>query len=666
MIKTPITLCFETVIRLGGAPLLELLVPFEYQYMRLLLWIGNLIIMKEFTTLGMRLIVVYFDARKDRLAQESSTLAMNILQEAIRGKSGGKQRETMMRTVANCFIHGLNRAAQKGHVDKVNSILDYRMTLFEHALESNDKLNAISLSEVVMTLLVAAIEEAVTERGHSSITDRLLRSWVTTLDHAAAARRPLVQTVLNNRANDINESIRRGNVTCIALPKAWMEMLKVAILERRVDVSKMMSKFMAKALDQAISEGHREIVDSVLHEAAAEVFHAIREGNETETKAISDVRQELMMAASDRKAKQLVVILSESWLIELDRAACEGYSEAVYGLINARATTFYEAIRDDSTKANPIWEVSTEVLLTAIRLEKVELVKRLSMSFVNALAEARTRFDEGLVDSLVYHSITVFGGVINSHDNDRANMVSKAGLELLLAAVNLGEPLLVKDLSHASIVALDVVGDGRYQETVESLIGARTKAFEKAMIEGNGEEVRMLSTVGLELLLAAIRGGKEAITRSLSRTWVIALADAIDKGHKQTVDSLVNTQTEVFREAIIRDDLNEVGTLTTAAVELCLTAIKEDKPALVESLSGFWARALAAGIGENRDMAEMLVRRIRQRFDTAIGAGNKEEMDMLSIAAQKTLQSANDSRNPAVARLVERTEAWGPLLERLE
>ena len=74
------------------------------------------------------------------------------------------------------------------------------------------------------------------------------------------------------------------------------------------------------------------------------------------------------------------------------------------------------------------------------------------------MAEARTRFDEELVDGLVYHSVTAFGEVINSHDNDRADMLSKAGLELLLAAVNLGKLLLVKDLSHAWVVALDVMG----------------------------------------------------------------------------------------------------------------------------------------------------------------------------------------------------------------
>ena len=88
--------------------------------------------MKQFATLGMRLIVVYFGTGMDRLAQESSTVAMDILQEAINRRNGGRRRETMVRIVSKVLIHGLNKAAQKGYVDEVNSILDHRMTLFEH------------------------------------------------------------------------------------------------------------------------------------------------------------------------------------------------------------------------------------------------------------------------------------------------------------------------------------------------------------------------------------------------------------------------------------------------------------------------------------------------------------------------------------------------------
>ena len=145
---------------------------------------------------------------------------------------------------------------------------------------------------------------------------------------------------------------------------------------------------------------------------------------------------------------------------------------------------------------------------------------------------------------------------------------------------------------------------------------------------------------------------------------MIALAEAIDKRHEEAVDSLIDTQIKVFRQAIIDDELNEAETFSTAAVELCFIAIQEDKRELVNSLSRFWARTLAAAIGENRDVAEMMVRRIRQRFDQAIGTGNNEEMDLLSTAARKTLQSANDLRLSAVARPVERPGAWGPLLER--
>jgi len=60
MIKTVSLAWVGMVISIGGAPYLQSIVPVAYQYMRGVLKLGSLTIMKEYMTLTMRLMERYF------------------------------------------------------------------------------------------------------------------------------------------------------------------------------------------------------------------------------------------------------------------------------------------------------------------------------------------------------------------------------------------------------------------------------------------------------------------------------------------------------------------------------------------------------------------------------------------------------------------------------
>src|SRR5262249_44768064 len=162
---------------------------------------------------------------------------------------------------------------------------------------------------------------------HRSTTDYLLKYWVGALDSAATVRQPLVQTLINARASDINEFAKRGNFAYGTLLTAMMKVVQVAIKERRVNVLKMLSKSTVEALDKAIKDGHGEIVDSVLSEGTTAISHAIKEGKETEARMLSEIGQEMLIAAIEGESNQLPRIMSEFWLTELDRTARDGHSE---------------------------------------------------------------------------------------------------------------------------------------------------------------------------------------------------------------------------------------------------------------------------------------------------------------------------------------------------
>jgi hypothetical protein len=191
-------------------------------------------------------------------------------------------------------------------------------------------------------------------------------------------------------------------------------------------------------------------------------------------------------------------------------------------------------------------------------------------------------------------------------------------------------------------------------------VEARIMMFKKAIAAGNKERTKVLAAVGTELLLAAIRADNAAATRSIAKSIMKGLADVIDQGQKQTVDSLMNSQVEVFRQVASVGDLNEAEIRSMAAIELFLTAINEGKMGLVENLSRAWVEALATAVKEDREMAGKLMKKVGQRFKMTIAEAGDEEIKPLTIATQKVLQAANDIRNPAVIKLI---ETWIPLFE---
>jgi hypothetical protein len=420
----------------------------------------------------------------------------------------------------------------------------------------------------------------------------------------------------------------------------------------------MLSKSTVETLDKAIKDGHREIVDSVLSEGTTAISQAIKEGKEAEAKMLSEVGQEMLIAAIQGGSNQLPRIMSEFWLTELDRAACDGYSETVYSLIDARTMTLYEEMRNDITGANSVWKAGIETLLAGIRLKREGLVMHISTSFVTALADVKAKFDEEFMNSLVNVSITEFTEAINTGQNDRADMLTMAAMEILAAAINLEESLLVKDLSYAWITGLGM-GTIANQGMVDSLMEARMTMFSKAIAAGNEKKARVLSALGVELLLAAIRAENTATTRIIAKSLMKGLADATDRGHKQTVNSLMNAQMEVFSRVASSGDLYEAETRAMAAMEILLAAINEDKMGLVENLSRTWMEALAIAVKEDSEIAGKLMKKIGQRFEMAIAEA--DEIKTLSTAAHNILQAANDIRNPAVIRLV---EIWVPLLDK--
>jgi hypothetical protein len=660
MIKTAAVLCVRAFIEFGGAPFVQpWFYTILYQFVKIILWFEIPALANEFMTIGTRLLVLFFEEDQDRLALDMSTIGIRLLQKSVKRKSGKRRHGATLEEVSKTFVRGLNEARRRGYEDRMNALMDDRIGLFIDAIQKNDGDGASNFSKLGIVLLMASIEEAMKKRIDPSTTKYLSRYWVEAMDSAAENRQPLVQALINTRASDMNGLYKRGIFTYGTLLKALMEVVQMAIKQRKSNVVKMLSKSTVEVLHQAIKDGHRANVDAVLSEGVAAIVQAIRCGDRTEMGDLSEVGQEMLVAAVESKAYQLASIMSEFWLTELDRAASDGHSEAVYSLIDARTVTLYETMRNNNTETNSVWGAGIETLLAAIRIKSEKLVVHVSASFVNALVDTKAKFGEELVGSLANVSIREFTEAINSGDNHRADMLTMAGLEIMVAAINLNESLLAKDLAYAWIAGLDTartISEG----AVDSLIEARTMMFNKAMVEGNKERAGELAAAGMELLLASVNTMRPAATRSVAKSLMRGLAGAINQNHKQMVDSLISVPTKLFLQAVSRGNLKEAELYSMAASELFFAAVDEGETGLVEKLSLIWVKDLAAAVKENREMAEKLVRKVGLWFGSAAAKAGEEEIKALSNAMRIVLQAANDIGDSTVIRLI---ETWAPLLE---
>jgi hypothetical protein len=323
--------------------------------------------LEQYMEAGTRMLEMAFGFKERDIALELATVAMKVLQGVLEQGGNCQRNKATARALSKALVRGLNRAVKNCFRDQVVDLLDNRTRMFGEAIRKNDERNAGNHSEVGMILLIAAIEEGPTEEaeieGYWSITEYLSKSWVTELGRAESTMRPLVQKLVNRRTDEFNDFTKTGDLEHgRIIMKAAMEVLQAVIKGKSVDISKMISESVVKALDRAISEGHQDEVQNVLREAARAIYREFRKLEDKKAVVISEAEHEMLMAAIEVNAKMLVKTLSESWLIELDRGIQDGHSETVQRLIEARGRTLCDK--------EATWKAAIEVLSTVMDIKE--------------------------------------------------------------------------------------------------------------------------------------------------------------------------------------------------------------------------------------------------------------------------------------------------------
>jgi hypothetical protein len=319
--------------------------------------------------------------------------------------------------------------------------------------------------------------------------------------------------------------------------------------------------------------------------------------------------------------------------------------------------SLYQAARDGNQEArNANWEASMENLLTAIKTGKGRLVEELSMSFtkeLNQLTNVNTD-DEAIACNLMCLNVARFNKALDKENFDQADMISRAGVELLRAAINQRMPSLTKDISVSWLKMLDMERTEErtrsQQEMLDRLLKARMNDSMVAISQRNNRDGRHLFIVGVRLLLTAIEGKKTKTTRTISKYCVVAWQDAIDNRGEREVKSLID---------IFNTGLHKVGLLLKAIMELLLAAIREGKVRQIGVLAGYLAQSWVDGMKKNQDAAMEFLKAVRVHFDEESDA---EEKRNISVAAQGLLK-VGKQLDKIVVQLIKKSGEWELLLQ---
>lgn len=433
----------------------------------------------------------------------------------------------------------------------------------------------------------------------------------------------------------------------------------------------------AFAFKQLLINGQQSGLKKLVEAMAIELKDALKEGRNNEVEKLADVGVQAMTVALDNSgyefASELAAIavdllkdaivqrdtvlsshLSETFVDGLYNATGE-HDREVVRLIDERRKEFNKAVRNrDENLATTLSEAAVLLLLTSIKKQKKRLEDILAASWVTALTEAAEN-NQTLVARLVEGRTKAFNDAIAKLDTDLADRLSEAAVAVLLAAVEPADgtspsPNLIEILSKSWVDAL--TNAVRIRKTfVEGLVNDRTDALSNAINARNSTKAATLSKAGVAVLLAAIKQQNPVLVKSLSKSWVMALAKAAAGGDQnwQTVSELIDERIKEFDEAILRRDMPKAKALAKAGAAIMLAAIEQGK--LVQELADSLVRTLESALRstytqqEKDDLIKETVWTLKQ--------DDKGVVDRAKATMLEAANGNNAGKYKAVVKLIE-------------
>ena len=412
---------------------------------------------------------IAYEHDNDAVAKDLATAAMGMLIDAIKA-----EHKPTVEGFSRTFVKGLLKPrGNPKYKKKVDELVDERRRMFNEALvhekngtrpEGDNPPTADELAMVATSLLVAAVDlqidamEEAESTGYLGMVHYFSGSWVEALEQGIRDGCELrVRSIVGDRTNAFSK----------AMKEEW------------------------------------------------------KEGGNGEAEILSEAAVEVLLRAVEHEKRDLVEIFSESWVEALERAINDkqDLKARVEAMVNRRTAAFVKALGQGAGEATTLSGAGVAVLLSAIKKGNAKLILSLSRSWVKALNAKGVRYGPQ-VAPLIELRTNEFNKAIATRDVEQAKILSKAGMAVLLAAVEDGSDSLVHGLSDSWVSALgraitQFEGDAATRDEVV----AEAVNFGKGLIEGG---------VSRKLL----EDGRSAIMRSAADERYKGVADLVNENWK--------------------------------------------------------------------------------------------------------------------------------------
>ncbi|EHK19269.1 uncharacterized protein TRIVIDRAFT_204009 [Trichoderma virens Gv29-8] len=435
---------------------------------------------------GMQLLGTALKDKRPKLANGLAGLGIDILRYTLELQHN-KDRKAIARRLSKVVVSGLNDAVKSGFRDQVVIIIEGQSRIFSDAIRMGDEQATSTIAQVGIILLMDSIEDSPAELQPSwSITQYLSRIMVLELDRGLLTTRPLVErcmdTIMEEFFTDFTKE--KNNKNGVSLIKAVIEMIKMAVSEKKMDIFKMFAMSIARTQERALAEGKENKVWFVLREVLTAVSSAIKNLKMRDALAISEWIQELLTAAINTDARELMGIISESWLTKIDEITQQdGHTQVAQDLMKPWAE------KSCNTKAT--WKTTIE-LLSGVRpsrlesLTKADLAGRMSLWWVNAL---QVLIDEGSEDQIE----SIIRGTMNQ---EGAPSVS---INLLLTSIKMDKVQVTRCLAGCWAWALEDEIERNHDKTAEGMLNTARRSYREALARGDREEAGLLLDAAHEI-----------------------------------------------------------------------------------------------------------------------------------------------------------------------